>query len=94
MEDFIRYQHVERFATDETQGIDEGMSSQMACNVAEQAIGEYAKQEAIDFADWITSSGYSISKDKGIWGHDMDFMCEQPKTTAELYEQFKAGGGK
>jgi hypothetical protein len=57
-------------------------------------IEEYAETKAIDFADWITSSGYSISKDRGIWGHDMDFMCEQPKTTAELYEQFKAGGGK
>ena len=67
-------------------------NAHIACKVAEQAIGEYAKQDAIEFADWITASGYSISHEKSVWSHDMDFMTEEPKTTAELYEQFKQEG--
>ena len=47
------------------------------------------KQHAIEFAEWITSSGYGVSNEFGIWIHDMDFTGEQKMTTGQLYEQFK-----
>lgn len=73
---------------EETLNIKQNISEYYFTKTGEKYISDVMKQHAIEFSEWITSSGYSINKDFGIWIRDMGFMCEDVLTTEQLYNEF------
>ncbi len=60
-------------------------------NVCLKAMEEYAKQEAIGFAEWISDNGYILTNDGKKWVWALDFKCKETFSTEQLYEQYKGG---
>ena len=58
------------------------------------AMDEYAKQRAQEFAEWIDKNGYYISVTTGLWVSVLGGDKHMQLTTAELYAKFEEERGQ